>query len=41
MPFNEIEDYAQGKKINLTGYTSTSKSFEKALDFATIECTQE
>lgn len=34
MTQDEIETYNVGKKINLTGYTSTSKDFKTALEFS-------
>ena len=37
----EVSSYTKDIKIKLIGYTSTSKSFKKALDFATVECSPE
>ena len=34
----EADGYKVGGKVNLTGYTSTSKSFKTALDFALEGC---
>ena len=38
MSIQEIESYKVGGKINLIGYTSTSKRREVALRFATLYC---
>lgn len=35
---NELENYEQDSFIHLTGFTSTSKKFSKALKFALAEC---
>ena len=41
MPLAEVDSYIKDAKINLIGYTSTSKQFEKALQFATADCSLE
>ena len=41
MSIAEAESYTKDIKIKLIGYTSTSKSFEKAFEFATTDCSQE
>ena len=37
----EVESYEEGSLIQLTGYTSTSKQFAKALEFALAECSSQ
>ena len=37
----ELENYYKDNKIQLIGYTSTSKKFKKALEFATDKCPPE
>ena len=41
MSSQELNSYQPNSKINLIGYTSTSKSFNCALDFAFMELTEE
>ena len=41
MPFIEAADYTEDSLVKLTGYTSTSKQFEKALEFAMADCSSE
>ena len=40
MPFVEVDNYTKGLKIQLTGYTSTSTQFKKALEFANFDCSK-
>ena len=39
MPLSDADNYNENYKIKLIGYTSTSKLFKKALEFATEGCT--
>ena len=41
MLLHEAESYTKDTKIKLIGYTSTSKQFDKALEFATTGCSPE
>ena len=41
MQGDEVETFRENSLIKLTGYTSTSKSFDKALEFALVDCEPE
>ena len=40
LPIAEVEAYEPGRTIHLTGYTSTSRSMDIALEFAHTDCSE-